>query len=144
MENLPVAQAAAPRRGTRRMVAAGLLILLSGILIGTAIGFRAARFTDPLSLFAPDTVSRRISRLMKFQLGLTEEQRTKVEKILEEHRTKLEVVRLKMLPEVDPLIESLRKDVEDVLTPAQAENWNAKFHELRDKWRPKPPPQNPH
>lgn len=142
METLPTPPPVAPRNNTRRMVAAGLLILLSGILIGGAIGFRAARLRDPLTLFDPESVSYRISRLMKFQLGLSEEQRAQVEQIFEEHRAEAEVVRRKILPEVEPIMESLRTEVESILSPDQAERWNAKFHEIRDKWRPKPAPES--
>lgn len=138
METLPNSPAPSPRTRTFRMLAAGLLILLSGILIGGAIGFRVARVRDPLTLFDPDSVSQRIARLMKFQLHLSDEQCASVEAIFERHRAQLDAIRLKMLPEVEPKFEALRKDIESVLSAEQATLWNAKFHEIRDKWRPKP------
>lgn len=123
-----------------RIVAAGMVILLAGMVIGGVAGFRFARLRDPLIWFNPEAVPGRISKLMKFHLGLTEEQREKIQVIFEEHRAEIDLVRLKMLPDMDRILDDILKETEAVLTPEQAEVWRSKFHELRDKWRPIPAP----
>ena len=127
-----------PVRRSWRTWAAGLIILLSGIIIGAGIGFRAARMRDSLTFLDPHNVPARVARIMKFQLGLNEEQREKLEAIFTRRGKEIDQIRLKMLPEMDAVFEDLRKEVDTVLTPDQAKAWDEKFLELRERWRPQP------
>lgn len=128
----------APARRSWRTWAAGFIILLSGIVIGAGIGFRAARMRDSLTFLDPHNVPARVARIMKFQLGLNEEQREKLEAIFTRRGDEIDRIRLKILPEMDSVFEDLRQEVNGVLTPAQAKAWDEKFRELRERWRPRP------
>lgn len=128
---------AAPRRVWRSYLAGGL-ILLSGIVIGFGLGVRVERLREPFPIMAPEAVPNRLAQLMRRELGLSAEQAEKVKAIFLASRGEIDVVRSKILPEMDAILESTREKVSQVLTPEQAAAWNAKFAELRNKWRPKP------
>ena len=126
---------AAPRRVWRSYLAGGL-ILLSGIVIGFGLGVRVERLREPFPIMAPEAVPNRLAQLMRRELGLSAEQTEKVKAIFLASRGEIDVVRSKILPEMDAILESTREKVSQVLTPEQAAAWNAKFAELRNKWRP--------
>ena len=133
----------APRR-TWRTFAAGLIILLSGVVIGMGLGFRGARLRDPLTQLEPSAVPGRFANLMKLQLGLSSAQRDQLQGIFEKKMVEINGVRAKFYPELEPVFEDLRKQVDGVLSPEQAQRWDEKFRELRERWRPKTPPPASH
>lgn len=126
----------APRRAWRSYAAGGL-ILLSGIVIGFGLGVRVERLREPFPIMAPESVPNRLAQLMRRELGLSAEQTEKVKAIFLASRGQIDTVRAKILPEMDAILEATRQEVSEALTPEQAAAWNAKFTELRNKWRPK-------
>ena len=88
---------------------------------------------------SPDTVPGRVANIMKHELGLTSEQRDKLEAIFRARTPQIDAVREKIIPEMDAILEDIRKEVDAILTPDQAKAWDTRFHELRDRWRPKSP-----
>lgn len=119
-----------------RMFAAGLLILCAGVVIGWGLGFRAGRVRDSPLMVDPRAVPTRMADLVSRQLGLNKVQQERLHEIFESKRLEIDSVRSRILPEMDVILEDIRKQVEAVLDPAQAKAWNEKFHELRERWRP--------
>jgi hypothetical protein len=126
-----------PTRGsTLRMVAAGLVILVSGIAIGAGVGLQAVRLRVIDTVSDPDSVPARLSFIMQRLLELSNEQREQLEHIFEAKRPEIDAVRARIRPEMDKLFDELKHEVAAILTPDQAAQWNTKFDEIREKWRP--------
>lgn len=81
-------------------------------------------FWLPLAGFAQpvDWLERRMERLDE-RLGLTEEQKPKVEAILREQREKIQAVR-----------QETRKRLKEVLTPEQLEKFERLHEERKKRW----------
>jgi Spy/CpxP family protein refolding chaperone len=126
--------------GQRRLWFA--LFLAVVFALGAATGFGVSRFVRPRPPFgrgpgppppSPAMVADRMTR----DLGLTSEQRTKVEEVLRQNANRLERFHAATGQQYDALRQELDADIERVLTPEQ----QAKFRTLRPPRRgPRPPP----
>lgn len=112
------------RRRTALAVALALVIFLSGGVIGATIAFQSvSKRQDRLSR---NPVQASLSA-MEEKLGLTPEQKTQVEAILERHRSEFEASRREM----GEIYQAMHRDIEAVLTPAQREQYQAMLQFLR-------------
>lgn len=124
-------------RRTWRLLLAGAIILCSGIAIGVGLGVRLVRASDPGAFLDPDRASVRLVDILAWQLGLDAAQRESILKIFESKRDRIDAARSKIYPEIQGIAEEVRHEVAAVLTRAQAELWNQRFDELRERWRPR-------
>ena len=128
-----------PPRGPRPwvMVLVGLVIVVSGAVIGAGVTVLALRNR----LAAPPTPGERTAALIASDLrnryNLTDEQARQVKEIMATRMEAIEAIRQEMRRKVAAEHEKLRVDMKKVLTPEQFERWLVQFESLR------PPPFGP-
>jgi len=122
---------------TWRLLAAGGIILCSGIAIGFGLGARWVRQGDPLGFIEPDKAPARLADMVAWQLGATGAQRDQILAIFESKRDRIDRARLKAYPEIQEILDEVRREVGGVLTTKQAMLWNERFEQLRERWRPR-------
>lgn len=118
------------------------------LLLTFVAGFAVGMFTDHLLLlwhrgrrvppFATHIMAQRLDR----HLDLTDDQRARVEKILEQRHERINSLWAGVRPKVRAEVEQANAEIERVLTPEQRE----KFGKMRMHMRPHgpPPPHPPH
>lgn len=127
---------------TRAMLLLGLTFVA-----GTAVGVAAERL-DLLAGWATadeaseppereDTRRGRETTIERFadELGLTSPQRTQIEEILDRYRTSMKGLWGEWRPRYHSLIDSVRTQIETVLTPEQVTQYRALLQERRDRDR---------
>jgi Spy/CpxP family protein refolding chaperone len=123
---------ASPR--TVRLLTAVLLVAM--FAAGTATGVGLCRWISASSGHAPPPPPP--APLPVEELGLTAEQRQKVQEIVERHRAELEAILRDAYPKARAVNEQIEKEVRELLTPEQ----RTKLDELKAH-RPPPPPGPP-
>jgi Spy/CpxP family protein refolding chaperone len=123
---------ASPR--TVRLLTAVLLVAM--FAAGTATGVGLCRWIGASSGQQPPPPPP--APLPVEELGLTTEQRQKVQDIVERHRAELEAILQEAYPKVRAINEQIEKELREVLTPEQ----RTKLDELKAR-RPPPPPGPP-
>jgi hypothetical protein len=120
-----------PRRRWMRTVLLGVVILLCGMVIGGALTlhFRWPRLL--LARHAWERMPEHIADRMRGELELTEEQQREIERILARHHGAMESIRTEVQPRVEAQIDSMRREVEAVLTLEQANRWSEHFERMQ-------------
>ncbi len=132
-----------PRRRWVRTGLLGLVILLCGMIIGGAL---TLHFRWPRLLLARQPWERmpeHIADRMREELGLTEEQQKEIQTILAKHHGAMESIRVEVQPRVEAQIDSMRREIDAVLTPEQARRWTERFEKMRRHWPPGGPRRPP-
>jgi hypothetical protein len=95
----------------------GGLLLFSGMVVGAggSLLFFQNRMDQPDN--APKHFSKRLAQRMSHDLNLSEEQSKQVETIFKAHQEEMSTIRLQIKDEVDASFETLKTEVEAVLTP---------------------------
>ena len=128
---------ALPTRRVLRLLAAGAIILCSGIAIGLGAGVRWVRQVDPLAFMEPDKATGRLADMVARHLGLSGTQRDQLLAIFESKRSRIDQARVKIYPEIQEILDEVRHEVSALLTPEQDRLWNERFEQMRDRWRPR-------
>lgn len=116
----------------------GLAILLCGMVIGgilTAVSLKQT--PERPEGWRHERIPERIAGEMREKYDLSETQETQLQAIFEAHWKTLSEIRAEVEPRVEAEHESLRKAVEEVLTPEQAAKWREEFEKMRSRWRPR-------
>lgn len=121
-----------PSRQTWPVMLLGAVILLCGMAIGS--GATVLWLRDRI---VPDRPRRKnvhavIAARLQRRLNLTDEQTRKVQKIFERRLQALRTLRQDMLPRFEAEHAKLRLEMKEVLTPAQFEQWDARFKSTRE------------
>lgn len=102
--------------------------VLVALLIGLVVGWFAAGKLQHERMvgWKHGRMLERFSR----ELNLTPDQKSKVQKIMEDSRTKLEALHTEMGPKFDEIRNASKQEIRAILTPEQT----AKFDTLEAKW----------
>jgi hypothetical protein len=106
-----------------RMALSGLVILIAGITLGAAGAVLVIRPADPQP---PLDITRAVADMVgrfRDDLNLTPEQVDKIRTILKTRMEALEALRKAARPKIEELLQSMKADVEAVLTKEQKEKW---------------------
>ncbi|MFA6242842.1 MAG: hypothetical protein WC655_18025 [Candidatus Hydrogenedentales bacterium] len=128
---------AAPRRAWVRSLLFSMMILVCGAVIGSVSTALYMQDREPRFGHRPENMAQYIADEMEHKYGLTPEQKQKVLGVFEEHSKKLAEIRAEVGPRVEAEFEAVRKSVEPILTPEQAEAWSKEYERMRHKWRPR-------
>ena len=134
----------APRRSWLKTAALGIVVLLSGMIIGsglTVIGIR--RWADEMRQ-RPDMFSNLILSRMERDLKLTKDQKSELGKIFKDTREELEEVRDQHRAQAQAFFRDFHDQVIRVLTPGQQKEWEKMWKRARErafKERPGGPPR---
>lgn len=128
-----------PRRRWLRSLVAGVLILCSGMAIGS--GITIAFFWHKLQQFVhqPEGLPGHIVRHLASRLDLSKEQEKELEKIFQRCHRSLQSIREEAHPKIQRQLEETRREIMDILTEEQAAQFNRRFNRLRRLWMPPPP-----
>ena len=111
----------------------GGLLLISGMVMGAGgtIMFVKHRMEQPDS--APKHFSNRLAQRITRDLDLSDDQTQQVRAILQTHQKKMRSIRMEVNDEVDASFETLKTEVEAILSPEQAQIWNRRIREYRGR-----------
>jgi hypothetical protein len=122
-----------PRRSWIKTIAFGVILLLSGMVIGsglTVIGIR--RWANEMR-DRPDMFSERILARMQNDLKLTNQQKTEIEKIFKDAREELDEVRQRHRAQGQAYFKEIHDKVAQVLTSTQQKNWDDWWRRARER-----------
>jgi Spy/CpxP family protein refolding chaperone len=120
-----------PRRRRLRTVLLGIVILVCGVVIGGAL---TLHFRWPRLMLARqpwERIPEHIAERMRGELDLAVEQQREIERILAKHHGAMESIRVEVQPRVEAQIDSMRREIDAVLTPEQAARWSEHFERMR-------------
>ena len=138
--------------GTSKKILAGLLLFLSGLVVGS-FGARLWHERGALALLHGD--SRRFAELvvrhLSADLALTPEQRSKLRPIVMETAKRLGEIRREQEPKIQAAMDADTKAIKEILTPEQQEKFEAILRHLKERRQalerfgppPPPPPGDP-
>ena len=130
--------AAGPLRPRRRrvwpMVLLSVVILLSGMAIGSGITLLWIQRIVLNRFRHPERVPAEMTARLRYRLRLTDEQAKQVEQILRDRQQRLRAIFREIRPRAQAEWERMRAEVAEVLTPEQAKKWNDYFSAVRRRW----------
>lgn len=127
-ENLTIAL----RRMHRwRMAFFGLVLMISGGILGAAVTLLVFRPAGPPSRMDPRSAASMMALRLKDELGLTEQQEEQIKAILQTHLQKLEEIRDRARPEIEAAMQSMEAKVSGVLSETQREQ----LQEIMDRMK---------
>jgi Spy/CpxP family protein refolding chaperone len=101
--------------------ACGALLGALGQRVYSASSVNAANVGRP----TPEETRKRSLANMKAQLGLNEDQITRIGVVMDESRVRLREARATIEPEVKKIREEQQAKIDQILTPEQQTKWNA-------------------
>lgn len=124
------------RRAFWRHLILSIVILVCGMMIGSALTARVlwTRVTDMIQ--HPEHVPDRIAYHIKIFLGLNDEQVKEVKEVIVVHQRRVNGLRRVLYPQMQTELDTLRDDIAAALTPEQAQRWTKHFERLRARWWP--------
>ncbi len=127
------------RRRWLRSLIIGIAILLCGIIIGSGVTFHVVvgRFMEAVR--NPGVVPSRIAARLEKVLDLNEEQAAEVESIVGRHQKELIAIGVEVRPRVRAQFGQMKREIEAVLTPEQAERFQERTEFIVKSLAPRPP-----
>jgi len=127
-----------PRQGHPwlRSILLGSIILVCGMFIGGGITLYVATQRVMDAVQNPEKVPARVVARMQRNLDLTDEQAATLEGIIERHQNNLLAIRAEVQPRVKAELDALQREVEEILTPEQAERFRERLETLRSRLLP--------
>lgn len=133
-----------PRRSWIKTVALGIVLLTSGMVIGSGVTVMGIRRWANEMRDRPDMFSDRILARMQNDLKLTKDQKGEIEKIFKQAREELDEVRQRHRAQGQAYFKEIHDKVAQVLTPSQQQDWDDWWRRAREramKGRPGGPPK---
>ncbi|MBI4829968.1 MAG: periplasmic heavy metal sensor [Candidatus Lindowbacteria bacterium] len=100
-------------------------VFLSGVIVGGVAATQLLWNKHLKAMSQPRFDVERMIHNMQTDFDLTEAQSEQLEKIFSNHHKNMRAIHEDLKPKVDKEIDSLRSQVEAVLTPDQVDRWNA-------------------
>ncbi len=131
-----------PRPRMRRwlLVLLGILILVSGMVIGSGMTVIIARKKIIHAIRHPEKVPERITVRLKKKLNLSGDQTEQVKEILTRHLRSIMEIRQETRPRILKELNVMRNEIAKVLNERQARLWRKRFEALMRVLPPPPPP----
>lgn len=124
------------KKGRWRLLLAGVVILVCGIVIGSGLTIIVVRKMIINSMRHPERIPNRITRRMKRKLDLTDEQAQRVKETVARYMHQLERIRKESRPRVYRQLEMLKEEVAKILNEKQRKVWRKRFKKLEDALPP--------
>jgi len=142
-QDQPVAPVIRPRRRWVWPVLLGLVIFVSGVLVGGGLTFKIITSGFKRSFQDPEVSAERITNRMKRRLDLTDEQVVQVRRIILERQKAFQSMRKQVRPQLEAQIDKTRQELAAVLSPEQARKWEKRFGHFLKFWLPPQPGEPP-
>lgn len=134
-----------PRRNWWRTFVLTGVIFLSGIVVGATTASFTLWFQNSHANRTPRFQEERLIRHLERQFDLGQEQRREIHAIVRRHHQELKQIREETEPRVREVFESMRKEIESVLSLDDLEQWTYQFERMEKRWLgPHPPSGRPH
>jgi Spy/CpxP family protein refolding chaperone len=124
------------KQSRRRSICFGLIILITGIVIGVSSAMlvnQQGRLQGPKG---PGFASAAMIHRLQDKLQLTKEQKDKLKPIFDEHFEKLHEIRTEAQPKIVEQLNELNEEVAAVLTEKQLEKWEKNLSHIPGDFRP--------
>ena len=131
---------ALPRRRWWLSVVLGLVIFVSGAVVGGGVTLLVAVNQVREMVMHPEKAPGRIVARLRSRLNLNDEQAGQVEQIVKRHQAAIVDIRREVQPQVLRQLDEFEREVGDVLTPDQQKKWHGLLGGLRTRWVPPMPP----
>ena len=130
---------------TLKRILGVLLIFFFGVFIGAAVtGAGAMQKLRETLLGGPEAVMDVVVKRLDRELKLDEEQKRKLQSIVDDARIKLRQSRMKIQPEMEDTLQEAEQRTRAILYPAQVKKFDDLISRSRAKWKsaetPKAPP----
>ncbi len=142
-QDTPTSSRVRPRRRWGWTLLLGIVIFVSGILVGGGLTFKVITSGLKRSFQDPAVLADLITHRMKKRLDLTEEQAVEVRRIIFEQQKVFQSLRRQVRPQLEAQIEKTRREMAAVLTPEQARKWEKRFDRFLRFWLPLPNEEHP-
>ena len=119
----------------------GMLIFLSGVLAGAAMGTLYVHRMVEHRFRHPDRAIDDMIRSMESELNISAEQSAEIREIMVDKKKELRAFFEEIHPRVESHFMSLKESIRPVLTAGQAAEWDAEFEKMRKSFLPPPPPE---
>lgn len=123
------------RRNWLSSMMLGLVILVCGGIIGAGITAHILWDRFLHGVRRPEAIGLRITQHLTEDLDLSEEQTEEIRGIIEKHHRAQRQIMREAHPRLRAELDSLRTEVEELLTPEQAERWNERIESLGSRWQ---------
>lgn len=135
-DNEPRPWAASSRKSWILAVSLMSAAFFFGAVVGAVVTGRFLWEKQIDALQRPRFEMPRVMGHMRDNFDLTEEQAERLETVFSDHHEKIWGIREEVRPEIEMEIESLRRQVEEILTPEQAKRWGDRFNDEKRRWLP--------
>jgi hypothetical protein len=114
-------------------------VFFFGAIVGAVVTGRFLWTKHIDTLQQPRFQTPRMMQRMQQDFDLTKEQAQQIETVFADHHEKIMSIREEVRSGIEPEIESLRQQVEAILTPEQAKRWEERFDAQKQRWLPPHP-----
>ncbi len=145
--NENVAPLPAPGKSWLRPLGFGAVLLISGAVIGSALTMLVLRSQAERAREDPSWLSQRAAARLINELDLTPDQSEQVRDIFHAHHERVRAFREEHGSAAREMFADLQAEIEQVLTPEQAEKWRLRIERAReramreDAWRDRGDPR---
>lgn len=121
---------------TLKRILGVLLIFFFGVFIGAAVtGAGAMQKLRETLLGGPEAVMDVVVKRLDRELKLDEEQKRKLQSIVDDARIKLRQSRIKIQPEMEGTLQEAEERTRAILYPAQVKKFDDLISRSRAKWK---------
>lgn len=131
------------RRRTWLMVVLGMVILLSGMVIGGGLTVFWLQKKLLYMIHHPEDAPATIAAHVQSKFDLSDEQAEKIEQILRTRQKVIQAIRREFQPKIMAELEVARDEVAAVMPPEKAREWQTYYDTMREAWVPPPPGASP-
>ena len=131
-----------PAASKLRPVIFGVVLLMCGVAIGSGATILLVRSEANRAMRDPNWMTQRAAARLEKDLNLTANQAAQVREIFQAHRERVHAFRSQHGDRARQMFRELQRDIEEVLTPGQAEKFRARLQRARertfrnhDRWR---------
>ncbi len=128
-----IAPLPAPGKSWIRPLVFGSVLLISGAVIGSALTMLVLRSQAERARDDPAGLSQRAALRLIRELDLTPEQGEQVREIFHAHHERARAFRVQHSSAARELFAELQAEIEEVLTPDQAEQWRRRIERARER-----------
>lgn len=122
-----------PGRSWLRPLTFGTVLLISGAVIGSALTVLVMRSQAERARKDPAWLSQRAAARLVHDLDLTTEQADQVHEIFRAHHEQVRSFRQQHRTKAREMFANLQTEIEEVLTPEQAEKWRKRIKRARER-----------
>jgi hypothetical protein len=136
----PADETPPPRRKRWHLILAAVLILICGMIIGSALTVGIVVNRIHHFMHHPGEAPERITRHLDRKLGLTEEQEKAIQRIVSDRHENLSAIREEVFPRIQSEFKAAEAEIRAVLDPEQKREWDTYTEHIRGRWMMPPPP----